>query len=94
MLHPVARANIINMVRTWVPDRVVYNYHKRTRNIVPSDWTIDYIPEGFEVSELYSDDLGYDIYYFDDSNRLLNISFSGDAGSLHIDNEHHDIYQW
>jgi hypothetical protein len=92
MLHPVARANIINLISTWLPDRVVYHQPEKTGKKVPSDWTIDYIPEGFELFELQDHDQVHNSVYFDEGNRMINISIIGDSGTFHVDNERHVAY--
>lgn len=91
MLHPDARAYIVNLVVTWYEDHVRYSFREDNAAEIPADWVFGYIPEGFVLT--FEEDRGTDqVFCFEnDDGALLDISISNESSTYYMDNEHFTI---
>ena len=87
-VSPTVRAMVIDFVRSWLPDRTVYEVPIQA---LDSQWSFGYIPEGFELL-LHQDDETGSVRVYQNINAVtINIIIS--HGKQVIDNEHAEYYQ-
>ena len=84
---PTVRATVSNFVRTWYDDRTEYYVPNRDLH---TEWTLGYIPEGFELVEEYDHMLQNILVYENNDSEYIYINIS--TGNALIDNEHYDYY--
>jgi len=86
-ISPTVRAAVVTFVRTWLEDRTEYYVPHSNLN---QDWTVGYIPEGFELIEEVYHFLQIELVYGNDENMEIYINIS--TGNQIVDNEHSDFY--
>jgi len=87
-VSPTVRAAVIGLVRIWLVDRVEYETPLNVKN---PEWTIGYIPEGFEViDEVVNELKSFYVYENSDGIPIMIIISSG---KQIVDNEHSVYYQ-
>jgi len=84
---PTVRAAVVNFVRTWFEDRTEYHVPHRDLH---QDWTIGYIPEGFELVEEHYHVL-QNIFIFE-NNDSVEIKIIISTGNQQVNNEHSEFY--
>lgn len=91
MLHPEARAYIVNLVVTWYEDHIKYTFQEDGAAEIPKEWTFGYIPEGFELYFEEDRETNYVFLFENEDGALLSIFISNESGSFYTDNEHFTI---
>lgn len=88
VFSPTARAMMQNIIRLIYPDHNSYRFGTQEVEVHKDDYTLGYIPEGFELVEEIKWNNGYDIGYKNKEN-ILSFSYrKGKDRKISIDNEH------
>lgn len=91
MMHPQAREYVFNFVVDWYEDHIEYSFLENEGNVIPTDWELAYIPEGFvQFYEERTEKYCY-FMYENAEGALLDISIMSESGRQYNDNEHYNI---
>ncbi|MDO5062766.1 MAG: DUF4367 domain-containing protein [Peptostreptococcaceae bacterium] len=89
VFSPTARAMMQNIIRLIYPDHNSYRFGTQEVEVHKDDYTLGYIPEGFELVEEIEKVTGYILIYENSEGYALDFSYRGGQGrQLSIDNEH------
>lgn len=89
VFSPTARAMMQNIIRLIYPDHNSYRFGTQKVEVHKDDYTLGYIPEGFElVGEEEIEGCSYSSYFKDkDGNRIIFTYQCASGSSVGIDNE-------
>lgn len=89
VFSPTARAMMQNIIRLIYPDHNSYRFGTQKVEVHKDDYTLGYIPEGFELLEEIEKVTGYILIYENSDGYALDFSYrQGKGASIGIDNEH------
>lgn len=89
VFSPTARAMMQNIIRLIYPDHNSYRFGTQEVEVHKDDYTLGYIPEGFELVEETEWHNGYGLNYDGGKGNILDFSYqSGTGTTIGIDNEH------
>ncbi len=87
-VSPTAQALIRRIIQTVLSDHNAYRFDTEPVEIQKGDYSLGYIPEGFELVEEISSEISYTAIYKNEKEDRLVFSFnSADVGTIAIDNE-------
>lgn len=89
IFSPTARAVMQNIIRIIYPDHNSYRFGTQKIEIKKGDYSLGYIPEGFEPVEEIENINGYTFIYENSEKYAFDFSYRSGAGmTIGIDNEH------
>lgn len=93
-LSPSARAFVQKIFYSWFSDHAEYHTTDRDTITDPENYQINYIPEGYTLTEKQGlpNLTAYYVYVNEDGQELIINVITGKA-SMNIDNEHNKFYQ-
>ena len=89
LVSPKARAYVENIIKEIYAEYNNYRFSTKETIVEEGDYTLGYIPEGFELVDESHGENYHNYIYMTTENSLLTFNYSSaSSGSLGIDNEH------